>query len=167
MCGRLGKCPGNVHAQSLHGGDDEEVFWSKLQIGRLQDRLGMDRKIVEASFNDAYNYRPTRIEPLYYLAAKARWDGDNKTAFTAASKGLDAEMPNDGLFVEKWIYDYGLLFEYSICSYWVGKYRESLKACDKLLAMSDLPEEYRKFTQDNRQFAVQKVKMLDLVEKKK
>lgn len=146
------------------GGWEEEVFWSLLQIGRLQDRLGIDRKIVESSLFDAYFYRPSRIEPLYYLATKARWEGDHKTAYNVACKGLKTPLPNDQLFVEKWIYDYGLLFEYSISAYWVGKYRESLEACNQLLAMETLPDDFRKYVVDNRKFALQKVNMMEFWE---
>lgn len=146
------------------GGWFEEVFWSMLQIGRIQDSLGMDKETVMESLYDAYAYWPQRIEPLYYISAKARWEGDHAGAYAAAKLGLDTPMPKAGLFVEKWIYDFGLLFEYSISSYWVGQYRESLAACDKLLAIANLPDEYRKCTLSNRQFALQKVKMLDFVE---
>jgi glycosyltransferase involved in cell wall biosynthesis len=147
-------------------GGGEEVFWSKLQIGRLQDALGMDSSIVYSSLFDAYSFRPSRIEPLYYLAAKARWDGDHQTAYDVTSIALDAPFPyNDRLFVEKWIYDYGMLFEYSIACYWTGKYRESLECCDRMLAMENLPDSFRKYVVDNRKFAAQKLLAQDLAEK--
>lgn len=149
-------------------GWEEEVFWSKLQIGRIQDQLAMDREIVIASLYDAYFYRPFRIEPLYYIAAKGRWDGEHQIAYEAAKLGIDTPYPHgEHLFIEKWIYDYGLLFEYSIAAFWVEKYQESLDAMDKLLTIKNLPDEYRKTTVNNRHFVMQKIKMINFLDKLK
>lgn len=63
-------------------------------------------------------------------------------------------MPDDLLFVQPWVYRWGLLFEYSITSYWTGDPRASLHTCDRLLAMPDLPAVYRKQTTENREFAI-------------
>lgn len=50
-------------------------------------------------------------------------------------------MPGDGLFVEPWIYDYGLLDEYAVNAYWSGHYRDSLDAALKLLAQPNCPDD--------------------------
>lgn len=63
-------------------------------------------------------------------------------------------MPADDLLVAPWIYRWGLLFEYSITSYWVGEHVNCVRACDALLAMPDLPREHRGQTERNRAFGV-------------
>ena len=35
-------------------------------------------------------------------------------------------VPDDDLFVSPWIYRWGLLFEYSITSYWVGELHRAI-----------------------------------------
>lgn len=59
--------------------------------------------------------------------------------------------------MQPWVYRWGLLFEYSITSYWVGDLRASLEACDRLLALPDLPDPYRRQTLLNRGFALQRL----------
>jgi hypothetical protein len=65
-------------------------------------------------------------------------------------RGLDREPPDDILFVYPWVYRWGLLFEYSICAYWVGELAAALGACERLLAIPELPEAYRAQTRENR-----------------
>jgi hypothetical protein len=76
--------------------------------------------------------------------------------YLMAQHGLKVERPKDQLFVESWIYDYDLLLEFSICAYWIGKYEESLQACDELLK-KELPEHVRTCVEKNREFAVSKL----------
>jgi hypothetical protein len=52
--------------------------------------------------------------------------------------------------VHRWIYEWGLLFEYSIAAYWVGQPRVALEACNRLLRLRQLPAAYREQTQANR-----------------
>lgn len=144
------------------GGWPEEVFWSLLQIARLQERLEYDPKIVEASYIKALKYRPTRPEPFFYLASKARLNNDFKKGYQLTKIAIDLPPSNDTLFLEKWTYD-AVLFEYSICSYYTGKFEESLQACDKLLANKNLMPEYREHTLINREFAFEKVKETNLM----
>src|SRR4030095_14355270 len=48
------------------GGWDEEVFWSKLQIGHLLHDIGLPLKVVIDCYKDAHQFRPHRVEPVYY-----------------------------------------------------------------------------------------------------
>jgi hypothetical protein len=53
------------------------------------------------------------------------------------------------------VYRWGLLFEFSITAYCVGDWEGSYQACDRLLAMPDLPEAIREQTLANREFPAQ------------
>jgi hypothetical protein len=44
-----------------------------------------------------------------------------------------------------------MLFESSISAYWIGEYQEAESACERLLAMPDLPDLYRAQTLSNLQ----------------
>jgi hypothetical protein len=83
--------------------------------------------------------------------------GRYQAAHAFAQAGLGKTQPDDLLFVRPWVYRWGMLFEYSITAYWVGDYAASLKACDELLGMPDLPEVHRQQTVANRAFAVRYV----------
>lgn len=122
------------------GGWDQEVFWSLLQVGLLQEHLKMPPQTIINSYTTAYLFRPTRVEPLYRLANFHRNLGNYNAALNAASLGLTLEKSSDVLFVEHWMYDYGLLLEFSIAAYWKEKYLDALLASNLILAQKDLPE---------------------------
>ena len=66
-------------------------------------------------------------------------------------------LPAVGLFLQPWVYDYGLLDEFSINAYWAGAYRKSLDAALKLLAREKLPPSMVKRIAGNARFAADKV----------
>lgn len=133
----------------MSGGIDQEVFLSLLEIGKMKERLNMDNQEVIKSYADAFRYRPGRLEPIYFLTRKMRQDNQPELAYGILKTAMQMPPTNDLLFIEKWIYDYGLLFEFSLSSCLAKKYPEALEACHKLLARDDLPEMYRKDTESN------------------
>lgn len=138
------------------GGWPEEVFWSMLQVARLQEKLQYETNEIEASYVKALKYRPTRPEPFFYLASKARLNNEFQKGYKIAKLAANLPPSNDTLFLEKWTYA-ALKFEHSLCAYYVGEYEESLKICDELLASTNLTAEYRMHVVANREFALEKV----------
>lgn len=135
-------------------GWEEEVFYALYQVGVLLARRGEWPEATTALIA-AWEYRPTRIEPLYALASGLRLRDEHRTAHVLAKHGLDFPKPSDHLFVERWIYEWGLLFEYSIAAYWIGDTHAALRACDRLLDCRRLPDPYRTQTIKNRDFCMQ------------
>jgi glycosyltransferase involved in cell wall biosynthesis/predicted O-methyltransferase YrrM len=147
--GRVQESANLYRRRAAMGGWPEEVFYSLYQLGVLTDRAGQrDRAII--ALLDAWNYRPQRVEPLYELARMFRERQQYHPAHLVAQRGVHAPVPADALFLHRWIYQWGLLFEYSIAAYWVGQPAAALEACDRLLAMPDLPQTYREQTRANR-----------------
>lgn len=134
------------------GGWAEEVYYALLQVGVLTAELG-DWPTAMDALLQAWESRPQRLEACYELSSRLRKLGRYRAAHAFAGAGLDAGMPRDWLFTQPWVYRWGLLFEYSITSYWVGDPQGSLAACDRLLALTDLPPVYREQTLANREFA--------------
>jgi glycosyltransferase involved in cell wall biosynthesis len=141
-------------------GWDQEVFWSLLQIGHHLRDLGLPSQLVTKSYKRALEFRPHRIEPTYYLAAVYNKEGEYGKAYSCLKAREFIEQPTekDALFNEDWIAEYGLLFQLSICSYYLGHYQESLDACDALLAMPEIPTWIREQTEVNREFPLSKLK---------
>lgn len=125
------------------GGWNSEIFWSLLQIALLKEWLKRPPQEVIPAFKKAYLYQPSRAEPLYRLAQYQRSQENWKEAYEAAALGLTIKESKDLLFVESWIYDYGLLFEYSIAAYWIGLYTESKLSSEMLLKKNSLPANIR------------------------
>jgi glycosyltransferase involved in cell wall biosynthesis len=141
------------------GGWEEEVFWSKLQIGHMLRALGMPASIIIESYQLAHLYRPHRAEPVYYLCDVYLSEGRYAEAYECleARNSCVRPLQKDVLFNEDWIEDYGFLFQRSICAFYMGRYKEALDCCDQLLAIKDLPEEWHKQSKKNRSFPLAKL----------
>jgi glycosyltransferase involved in cell wall biosynthesis len=77
--------------------------------------------------------------------------------FEIAQRGVARREVPDGLFVELWIYEYGLLDELAVNAYWVGAYRDCLDACELILSERNFPTGERDRIEANAEFARQKL----------
>ena len=137
-------------------GWDEENYISLLFIARLKMWMGKPPQEVAWAFMRAYQFRPTRAEALGGLARHLRLSGLYEMATLCAEEAAAMPVPNDRLFVETDWYDWRGLDEFSINSYYVGRYKDSLDACDELLK-KELPVVERERIMKNRGFALAKV----------
>ena len=137
-------------------GWDEEVFFAMLQAAVLRAEQG-EWPTAKAGLLAAWEFRPSRMEPLYELASRLRLRGEYRAAYQFALRGLGQPVPLDLLCVSPWMYEWGLPFEYSISAYWVGNIQGALEACRRLLAIPDLPAAYRQSTKQNMGFCVRKL----------
>ena len=108
-------------------------------------------------FLAAYNYRPSRAEPLYQIAKYYRETKMYSVAYLFGKMGVAIPYPEDVLFVEKGVYEWALLDELSISAYWTMRYEESKELCDRLLANPGLSEHEVNRIKSNREFAVRKI----------
>jgi glycosyltransferase involved in cell wall biosynthesis len=148
----------------MGGWEVEEIFWSKFRIATILKSLKVADHIVIEAFKDAIAHRPHRPEPYYYIAEFCNSKQDYKTAYEYLEAYNHVKQPpiQDYLFYANWIQNYGLLFQRSICAYYMGHYEEAIGACDQLMANKQLPEDWRKLAQTNRQFPVEKLKEVSL-----
>lgn len=143
---------------ALGGWWDQEIFWSLYQIGLIQELLKYPDDLILKSFYKAFEYRPKRIEPLYQLAHYYRTKEIYFLGYLIAKQAIEVqEAPTDFLFVEDWIYDYGLLLEYSICAFWIGKYEEAYRINLQLLNRPNLPAHVVDCVQRNMKFTLEKM----------
>lgn len=139
------------------GGWEEEIYWSLLQIAKMEEQLGASLEQLVERYKKAYQYRPIRSETLYYLANLYRRKGDYKSGYETAAIGLKLKPNSDILFVEQWVNTYGLLLEFSICAYWIEKYWESFLASQLILAQNNLPDNIRECVNRNLTWIDQKL----------
>lgn len=140
----------NYQKRMAMGGWDQEIFWCLTQIAILQEILERPAPIIIEGYEKAYAYRPSRLEPLYHLASYYRRTGKYQEGYKTALKGINTPLSSDILFVERWIWDYGLLLEYSICSYWTERYVEALLASNLILAQNPkLPQNFQDCVKGN------------------
>jgi glycosyltransferase involved in cell wall biosynthesis len=132
---------------------DEEVFVSLYCAGKLQAELGRPYEDVIASYLRATETVPRRAEALHAASVYCRGIGKNREGMEFARRGLALPEPANGLLIEAWVYDYGLLDEFAVNAYWAGESAASLEACEKLLQEGKIPEGMRPRVIENAAFA--------------
>ncbi|MGW1890539.1 glycosyltransferase [Streptomyces sp. NPDC002004] len=137
------------------GGWPEEIYCSLLQAGVLR-AADDDWPGAMDAFLRAWEARPQRLEACYELTARLRRMGRHHAAHAILSAVVDRAAPDDLLYVQPWVYRWGLLHEYSVTSYWTGSPDASLAACERLLTLQDLPDAYRSRTLAHRAFVLQR-----------
>ncbi|MEU8521149.1 glycosyltransferase [Streptomyces sp. NBC_01216] len=154
--GRTAEAIALYERRARMGGWGEEVYHALLQCGILKADSD-DRPGAMDAFTRAWETRPQRLDACYELAARLRTMSRQHTAHALVSTLPDREQPDDLLFMRPWVDRWGLLFEFSVTASWVGDLTGALAACDRLLALPDLPEPYREQTRSHREFAVRRL----------
>jgi tetratricopeptide (TPR) repeat protein len=157
-CKELEKAEQCYQKRSEMGGWAEEVYVSLFQIGCLREQLKRPVSEILAAHLRAFNYRPTRSEPLVALARYFRMEKEWGSCRIFAQAALDIPMPKDILFMDSSAYEWRARDEYSIATYWLGQYEESLSSSNRLLEPgSSVPEEQRERILKNQRFALDKL----------
>jgi len=136
----------------------EEVYLSLYYAAQVQETLGRPFDEVTATYLRAANVLPSRCtEALHGASRYCRLRERYKEGYLIARKAnLSGEAP-DGLFVEPWIYEYGLLDEFAVNAYWAGMYQDSLDASERILRERKCPEAERPRIEANAAFPRQKL----------
>jgi glycosyltransferase involved in cell wall biosynthesis len=117
------------------GGWDEEVWSSYYGIAQSRAAMNDEPGLALACF-DAYNYRPTRAEPLSFLARWWREHGKNDASLLLAEVvARVADYPTDILFIEKNAYERKNAIDVSIAGFYSkvpARRQAGYAACAKL-----------------------------------
>jgi tetratricopeptide (TPR) repeat protein len=143
--------------RTLMGHWPQEIYWSYFRIAHLQEALGHPLDEVLTSFEKASKVVPDRAEALHAAALRCRVNNRYQQAYELTARGLVIAPPTNSLFHQPWVYDYGLLDEFAISAYWVGRYRECLKACDRLFSEGKCPATMLDRIRQNRAYAAEKL----------
>ena len=132
------------------GGWPEEVFYSMYRVAILRGIKNEPEMDIIRAFEDCYNYKPDRAEPLYQISRIYRAMGKPALAFMHASTGMGIPYPdNDILFIQEEIYKYALLDEIGATAFYAGKPHMGYAACKRLIEENIIPEEHRPRVQEN------------------
>jgi glycosyltransferase involved in cell wall biosynthesis len=141
--------------RAVLGGWSEEVYISILNVARLKEqyRPGSNAEILGA-YMLAIKHSPKRLEAFHDAARFARKIEHFEIAVLLAS-ACHLTPPAGALFVEKWIYDYGLKDEFAVASYWAGFPGVCEVVCRQILDRTGLPPEVRERVQRNLELSQQ------------
>ena len=131
----------------------EEIYYSYYQIGDCYMSL---EKIEKAMFYymKAWGIRPSRGETLHKMANYHTFTSKNyQLAVLWAEMGKKLKIPNDSLFVEYKIHEYGFSYLLSIAYYYVNEKVKGKIENDSLLAMANkLPSHVLSSAKGNTKF---------------
>jgi glycosyltransferase involved in cell wall biosynthesis len=127
----------------------EETYCTKFLIARMQELLGKPPEIFTASYKKAHDYYPSRIESLYYLADYYIRQKNYAESYKILKSILPIAPCRNLLFVERWIYDWGVLYHYILSCFHLKKYGEMKEAMEKVLLSESLPLNLREETVKN------------------
>lgn len=133
------------------GGWDEEAYVALLNSARLMERDEPFERTL-SRYREAVNLIPRRAEARHGAMRLCRKAECWHEAY--ALRGSTRQP--DGLFIETWIYQYGLADELSLAAYHTGHYVESYIAA-KRVAQHAPDEETRNRAKVNAAFAIKEI----------
>jgi hypothetical protein len=138
----------------------EEVFIALYEAAKQKEALDHPTQEVIDAYLRASDAQPSRAEAFHGASRLCRNRGLNQLGYEIAKRGLDLPFPEGGLFVEEWIYEYGLKDEFAVNAYWAGDYLACLEVCQRILTCSEISEEMRTRVKDNIRFARDRIREL-------
>jgi len=136
--------------RAMMDGWEEEVWTARYQAARMLHQLGRNWPLVQNHYLAAYQARPSRLEPLYHLARYYREMNQFHLGFLFARAIVEAPYPEDILFVERDIYEFGLPLEYAICCYWLGEHTEAIRVNEAVIANPRTPPHVKEIAAANK-----------------
>lgn len=140
------------------GGWYEETWYSMYKLGVCKVKRGDSSDSFTQDMLLAFDFVPTRSEPLFHLTQAFRTEGKYSLCIMFGLFGSKLPIPKDQeLFVETSVYNWQFNDELSQCFYWKGAYEESKMLCEQLLDNPSVPDNQKARIAGNLEFAVRKL----------
>ncbi|WP_262299040.1 glycosyltransferase [Microvirga sesbaniae] len=136
---------------------DQETFISLYSAAQILEQLGRPDTEVVGAYLRAYEACPWRAEALHGAMRYCRLAGKHHQSYLIGRHAVTLQHPAGGLFVQPWVYEYGVLDEFSIAAYWAGHYQDSFDASQRLLREDRIPAGERSRVLANMNFALKKL----------
>jgi tetratricopeptide (TPR) repeat protein len=139
----------------IGGRPDEEIFLAMLRVAQSMDQLDVSWPDVQDAYLRAWEFRPTRAEPLYGIARRYRVDKRYALGYLFAARAVDIPLPEvDMVLPYPDIYTWLADEELAVCAYRIGKQAEAFAVWRRMLARPEIPESDRQRIAGNRDLAV-------------
>ncbi|GFG81737.1 sulfotransferase [Mycobacterium paragordonae] len=137
------------------GGWEEEVYYAMYRLAESMANLDESWPDVQDAYLKAWEFRPTRAEPLYAIAHRYRIEQRYHLGYQFAKRAAEIPLPAEDIIdIRADIYAWRALDEQAVCASWIGKQAETFTLCRRLLARPDLPETDRQRIAENRDLGV-------------
>lgn len=122
----------------------EETYQSMYRVAESMWSMGAPWPEVESAYLRAWEFRPTRAEPLYAIAYRYRLDERYRLGYLFAKHAAEIPFPiEDTFLVSADTYTWGALDEAAVCASWIGEHAEAVALWRRALAKPGLPHEDR------------------------
>lgn len=121
----------------------EEIYISLLSAAHLKEVLRDPADEVRALYDRAISICPGRAEGRHGASRFFRQLGRHADAFFYAQEALHLKAPSEALFLQNWIYTYGVRDEYAVSAFNTGQYRACFSACLDILGQTNIPPDIR------------------------
>ncbi len=137
------------------GGFAEEVYDSLFRIAESMSNQGASWPDVQDAYLRAWEFRPTRAEPLHAIAWRYRVDQRYRLGYLFAKRTAEIPFPEeDTSLVSADVYAWRATDEQAVCASWIGKHAEAFTLWRRLLTRPDLPDQDRQRIAGNRDVCV-------------
>lgn len=131
-------------------GYPEEVYYSLWRIAVSMSLQDVPWPHVQDAYLRAWEFRPTRAEPLYEIARTYRRAERYQLGYLFAAQAASVPLPADTLFVCADIYTWHAMDEQAVCASWIDKHAEGFLLCRRLLKLREIPDDDRQRITRNR-----------------
>jgi tetratricopeptide (TPR) repeat protein len=126
------------------GGSDEGTFWAMLRVAQSMEMLGEPWLDVQDAYTRAWEFRPTRAEPLYDIARHYIAEKRCQIGYLYARRAAEIPLPQDDLTIlNPDLYAWRTTFQQLVCAYHINNQAEALTLSRRLLARPDIPDDDR------------------------
>ena len=123
------------------GGSDEGTFWAMLRLAQSMEMLGEPWLDVHEAYLRAWEFRPTRAEPLYDIARHYIAEKRAQPGYLFARRAAEIPLPEDDMTIpHPDLYAWRTTFQQLVCAYHIDKQAEAFTLSRRLLARADLPD---------------------------
>ncbi|MGA8546356.1 MAG: hypothetical protein WB785_13995 [Mycobacterium sp.] len=139
----------------IGGRPDEEIFVAMLRVAQSMEQLDEPWLDVQDAYLRAWEFRPTRAEPLYGVALHYRGEKRYQLGYLFAARAAETVLPDEDMIVPyPDIYAWRAADERAVCAYRIGRHTEAFMVWRRLLARPDVPHDDRQRIAINRDLGV-------------
>lgn len=137
------------------GGPDEDIFLAMLRVAQSMEMLDTAWPDVQDAYLRAWEFRPTRAEPLYGIARRYRAEQRYQLGYLFAVGAAEIPLPEDDVIVlDPDLYAWRAVDQQALCAFYIGKQTEAFTLWRRLLARADIPDGERQRIAGNRDLSV-------------
>jgi glycosyltransferase involved in cell wall biosynthesis len=132
-------------------GFDQETYLAMFRMALSMAQLDEPLPDVVDAYLRAWEFRPSRAEPLYQTAFQYRTKERWQLGYLFAQRAAQIPFPEgDNLFVGADVYNWRAIDEQAVCASWIDKFPEAFTLCRRMLARRNIPDDDRKRIAANR-----------------